>query len=182
MSDCGLGSPVQHLERQRALGEELLAIHVNHLAPSDAKLLGSRKVSVVHCPRTHAYFKRRHFPLKELTAAQVNICLGTDSLASVTQPRKQKAELNLFEEMRAFAGVHPEVAPKKIVQMATLNGARALGLAGQAGELSAGAFADMIALPYAGKNAGAWEALVNFRGNVAASMIDGQWAVAPSGA
>ena len=180
MSDCGLGSPVRHLERQGALGPELIAVHVNHLAPGDARLLARRQVSVAHCPRTHAYFRRRPFPLKELSAARVNVCLGTDSLASIVQPRKQTVALSLFEEMHTFAAAHPAVPPRKILRMATVNGARALGLAGQVGELSPGAFADLIAVPYAGKIPGCWEALVHHRGDVAASMIDGQWAMVPA--
>ena len=179
MSDCGHGSPVRHLEAQDALGPELLAIHVNHLAPGDARLLARRKVSVAHCPRTHAYFKRRPFPFAELSAARVNLCLGTDSLASINQYRKQKPELNLFEEMRVFAGANPGVAPRKILHLATVNGARALGLAGQVGELTKDTFADLIAVPYSGKASGCWEAVVQHRDNVAASMIDGQWAIAP---
>jgi aminodeoxyfutalosine deaminase len=59
MSDCGLGSPVQHLERQHALSEQLLAVHVNYLAPGDALLLAKHKVHVVHCPRSHAYLDRK---------------------------------------------------------------------------------------------------------------------------
>jgi cytosine/adenosine deaminase-related metal-dependent hydrolase len=179
MSDCGLGSPVQHLERAGALGGSLLAIHANYLARGDARLLGRRKVSVVHCPRSHAYFKHRKFPLRELTAARVNICLGTDSLASVYKRRGQTIELNLFEEMRALAVAEPSLAPKKIVRMATVNGARALDLAGQVGEISPGAFADMIAIPFTRKVANSWAAILEHRGDVAASMIDGQWAVAP---
>ena len=179
MSDCGLGSPVEHLARNDVLGENLLAIHANYLARGDARLLGRRKVSVVHCPRSHAYFKHRKFHLRELTAARVNVCLGTDSLASVYKKRGQTVELNLFEEMRALAAAEPSLSPKKIIQMATVNGARALGLAGQVGELSPNAFADLIAVPFAGKTAESWAALVQHRGDVPASMIDGQWAVAP---
>jgi len=179
MSDCGLGSPVEHLARNDVLGENLLAIHANYLARGDARLLGRRKVSVVHCPRSHAYFKHRKFHLRELTAARVNVCLGTDSLASVYKKRGQTVELNLFEEMRALAAAEPSLSPKKIIQMATVNGARALGLAGQVGELSPDAFADLITVPFTGKTSESWVALVQHRGNVSASMIDGQWAVAP---
>jgi aminodeoxyfutalosine deaminase len=179
MSDCGLGSPVQHLARNGALGENLLAIHVNYMARGDARLLGRKRVSVAHCPRSHRYFKHRKFPLRELSAARVNICLGTDSLASVYKKRGQTVELNLFEEMRALAENEPALASKKIVQMATVNGARALGLAGEVGEISPGAFADLISVPFAGKTADAWAALVNHRGNVAASIIDGRWAWLP---
>ncbi len=179
MSDCGLGSPVQHLARMGALGENLLAIHVNYLASGDARLLGRSRVSVVHCPRSHRYFKHQRFPLRELAAARVNLCLGTDSLASVYKKRGQSVELNLLEEMRALAENEPALEPKKIVQMATVNGAHALGMAGQAGEISPGAFADLITVPFAGKTADAWAALVNHRGNVVASIIDGRWAWHP---
>ena len=179
MSDCGLGSPVQHLERQHALSEHLLAVHVNYLAPGDALLLAKHKVHVVHCPRSHAYFKHRRFPLEELALAGVNLCLGTDSLASVHQAGKQTAELNLFEEMRQLAGANPAVPPDIILQMATVNGAHALGMQGQIGEISPGAFADLIAIPFAGKTAQIGEAILHHQGSVAASMIDGQWAVAP---
>jgi len=179
MSDCGLGSPVRHLARADVLGENLLAIHANYLARGDARLLGRHKVSVVHCPRSHAYFKHRKFHLRELTAARVNVCLGTDSLASVYRKRGQTVELSLFDEMRAFAAAEPSVSSRKIIQMATVNGARALGLAGQVGELSPNAFADLIAVPFTGKSAESWDALVQHRGDVAASMIGGQWAIAP---
>src|SRR3984957_6653846 len=136
MSDCGLGSPVQHLERNGALHENLLAIHVNSLAPGDAELLARRKVNVVHCPRSHHYFRHRPFPLKELADAGINICLGTDSLVSVYRKPKQKVELNMFDEMRSLAKEHPSLSPAEILEMATLNGARALGMGGQVGELS----------------------------------------------
>src|SRR5581483_6284649 len=114
----------------------LLAVHVNYLAPGDAALLGRRKVSVVHCPRSHAYFRHRRFPLDELASAGVNICLGTDSLASIYQKPKKSVELSLFDEMRAFAEANPEAMPETILQMATINGAHALGMKGQIGELS----------------------------------------------
>ena len=141
MSDCGLGSPVRHLERCGALSERLLAAHMNYLAKGDAALLGKRKVHVVHCPRGHSYFQHQPFPLRRLARAGVNVCLGTDSLASVHKPRRQSVELNLFEEMRALARNETSLSARKIVQMATINGARALGLGGQLGELAAGCLA-----------------------------------------
>jgi cytosine/adenosine deaminase-related metal-dependent hydrolase len=175
MSDCGLGSPVQHLERQGALHRNQLAVHVNYLATGDAKLLAKRKVSVVHCPRSHEYFQHEPFPLPELAATGVNICLGTDSLASVYKARKQKVELDMFEEMRALAETNPSVSPAAILEMATINGAHALGMTGQIGELSPGAFADLITLPFTGKVADAGKAVLQHTGNVTAAMIDGKW-------
>ena len=179
MSDCGLGSPVRHLERCGALSEGLLAAHVNYLGHGDAALLAKRKVHVVHCPRGHSYFRHHPFPLRQLARAGVNICLGTDSLASVHKPRRQSVELNLFEEMRALARNEPSLPAPKIVQMATLNGARALGLGGQIGELAEGCLADLVALPFAGKVADVYDLVLYHHGDVAASMIDGQWAVEP---
>lgn len=179
-SDCGIGSPVQHLERNGALGENLLAVHLNYLAHDDAALLAAREVSVAHCPRSHFYFQHAPFPFAELSAAGVNVCLGTDSLATVYKRRKETVELNLFDEMKRFAEVHPEVAPEKILQMATINGARALGLAGEIGELAADASADLIAIPFSGNLSSANEAIVQHRGPVAASLIAGDWAVKPA--
>jgi cytosine/adenosine deaminase-related metal-dependent hydrolase len=179
MSDCGLGSPVQHLERCGALGPNLLAIHANYLGPKDNALLAKRRVSVVHCPRSHLYFRHQQFPWSKLAKARVNVCLGTDSLASVVKTRRQTIELSMFEEMRAFAASHPAVSPRSILKMATQNSAQALGLESQVGELSANAFADIIALPFAGRISSVHEAVLNHKGDVSGSMIDGQWVIAP---
>jgi cytosine/adenosine deaminase-related metal-dependent hydrolase len=67
---------VQHLERHGYLADHLLAVHVNYLVPGDAALLERRGVSVAHCPRSHAFFRHRRFPLQELAGAGVNLCLG----------------------------------------------------------------------------------------------------------
>jgi len=180
MSDCGLGSPVRHLERHGYLADNLLAVHVNYLAPGDAMLLERHGVSVAHCPRSHAFFQHRRFPRNELAGAGVNLCLGTDSLASVTKMRGQLLELNLFAEMQSFASAHPDAPPEAIVRMATVNGARALGMQGTLGELGANALADLITVPYNGDSGGAFEATVHHKGDVAASMIDGEWAKPPA--
>ncbi len=179
MTDCGDVSPVQHLARQRLLGPHLLAIHVNHLAPGDARLLAQKNVSVVHCPRSHDYFKHHPFPYRALTTAGVNVCLGTDSLATVCTTRRVPPELNLFREMQVFADQHLAVPDHKIIRMVTLNGARALGLAGKIGELKPNAFADLVAIPFTRKRSELYEAVIYFTGQVSASMIGGQWAVAP---
>jgi cytosine/adenosine deaminase-related metal-dependent hydrolase len=180
MADCGLGSPVQHLDRHGYLADNLLAVHVNYLAPGDAALLGRRGVCVAHCPRSHAFFQHRRFPQEALAGAGVNICLGTDSLASVTKVRGRPLELNLFTEMQCFAAAHPDVPPETIVRMATLNGARALGMQGMIGQLSGNAVADLIAVPFNGNCADAFEAVVHHVGDVAASMIDGEWVRPPA--
>jgi cytosine/adenosine deaminase-related metal-dependent hydrolase len=180
MSDCGEGSPVLHLERCGLLGNNLLAIHANYLARSDAAVLARRKVSIVHCPRSHAYFRHEPFPIKRLLRAGVNVCLGTDSLASVLKTRAQPIELDMFAEMRLLAQNHEPLPSRTIVRMATVNGARALGVPGRLGQLSPDALADLIALPWSGKSGKLTDHVVQHRGPVTASLIDGKWAVPPS--
>jgi cytosine/adenosine deaminase-related metal-dependent hydrolase len=179
-ADCGLGSPVQHLERCGALNSSLLAIHVNYLAPGDARRLGQRGVHVVHCPRSHAFFRHQAFPYEALTAAGVNLSLATDSLASVEQPHRQTIELNLFTEMAAFAQRFPHVPAEHMLRLVTINPARALGHAGKLGELRPGARADLIAVPLKTRREEIFPALVHHSGSVHASMIDGRWAIAPT--
>jgi cytosine/adenosine deaminase-related metal-dependent hydrolase len=179
MSDCGLGSPVKHLARNKMLGETLIAVHVNTLARGDATLLGKHRVHVVHCPRSHDYFRHPPFLRKRLAHAGVNICLGTDSLATVRKIRKQNPELSLFEEMRELATSDSKLPPVEILRLATANGARALGRAGQIGELSENALADLIAIPARAKTSDACEAVLGHVGDVSASMIDGQWVIPP---
>jgi aminodeoxyfutalosine deaminase len=178
-SDCGFGSPVQYAERCGLLGENLLAVHVNCLTHGDAKLLGENRVHVVHCPRSHNYFQHPPFLRERLANAGVNICLGTDSLATTRKTGKRKLELNLFEEMRALAVNDRKISPAEVLRMATVNGARALGMAGQIGELSENSFADLIAIPFAGKVADIYDAVLHHPSTVSATMVDGEWAIAP---
>jgi len=178
-SDCGLGSPVAHLARHQLLGENVLAIHVNCLARGDATLLAKNKTHVVHCPRSHDYFKHPPFPRQRLAAAGVNLCLGTDSLATTRKTGRQLPELNLFAEMQMLAEKDKSLSPVEILKMATVNGARALGLAGKIGQLTKNSFADLIAIPSVNKSDAA-ETVIAHTGPVHASMIDGRWVMPPT--
>ncbi len=87
----------------------------------------------------------------------------------------------MFDEMRVVAARQSSLSPRQILQLATMNGARALGLQGKVGELRPGAKADLIVIPLsAGKDI--YESVVQHRGDVLASMIGGRWAVSPNGA
>jgi cytosine/adenosine deaminase-related metal-dependent hydrolase len=179
MSDTGRGSPVEHLERCGYLDNTLIAIHCNHLGRHDATLLASRGVSVVHCPRSHDFFRHLKFPRAELQAMGVNLCLGTDSLATVRKSSTKLPRLDLFAEMQTLAVQEAGLEPEMILRMATVNGAQALGRAGELGEISTGAFADLIAVPFAGAASEAAVGALHHSGDVAASLIGGQWAMAP---
>jgi cytosine/adenosine deaminase-related metal-dependent hydrolase len=77
--------------------------------------------------------------------------------------------------MRELAANDPKLPPVEVLRMATVNGARALGRAGQIGELSKNALADLIAIPAKAKTSAAGEAVLGYAGDVSASMIDGRW-------
>jgi cytosine/adenosine deaminase-related metal-dependent hydrolase len=175
MSDCGGSTPVQQVRRYGLLGKNFLAVHANYLDADDIQSLAESQSSVVHCPQSHAYFKHAPFRYKELSKSGVNVCLGTDSMASILPPRRKKPKLNMFDEMSAFATAHHDVKPEQILRMATEAGARALGIEDRIGGIFKGAMADLTAVPFAGNSEEAWEAVVHHRGDVSACMIDGQW-------
>ncbi len=178
-SDCGHGSPLQHLARSGLLGANFLAVHANCLTPGDVALLARHHCSVVHTPRSHTFFGHPKFPFRKLTATGVNVCLGTDSLASIEGRRQQLPELDMFAELHAFARKNPGTPAGTILRLATINGAQALGLTGKIGALTKGAFADLIAIPCREKLADVPEAVLYHHGAVSASMIGGAWALSP---
>jgi cytosine/adenosine deaminase-related metal-dependent hydrolase len=139
-SDCGQGSAVSHLIEHGVIGENCIIAHLNYLQDYDYELVAQSGASVVHCPKCHAYFGHAAFPLKALRAHGINVCLGTDSLAS-------NNSLDMRGEMRQVQDVHG-LTDRDVVEMATLHGARALGQAGTLGELSPGSTADLVAFPY----------------------------------
>lgn len=175
MADCGRGSPITHANRSGLLSENLIAIHGNYLDDDDIHLLAENHVSLVHCPRSHAYFGHAPFRAEALRKAGVNLCLGTDSLATM---RAGNAELSLFEELRAYCEAFPDLADlETLLQCVTVNPARALGMAGQVGELAVDAFADLMTLPFDGPIEFAMEAIVNHAGPAQRVMLYGKWEV-----
>ncbi len=172
--DCGHGSPVRLLARHGLLAPWFVAVHVNYLWDGDARLLGDAGTHVVHCPRSHAYFRHQRFPAAELAAAGVNLCLGTDSLAStLPDPCGAAPELSMFDEMAAYVAHDNTVSPAEVLAMATVHGARAIGLAPGAGTLSEGAPADLCAIPDTTPSMDVHEGIVGHRGKVLGTWIDG---------
>ena len=178
MNDCGDCSPVAHLARHNMLSRNFLAVHANYLARDDAALLAESGASVVHCPRSHAFFDHRAFPVDDLERAGVKVCLGTDSLATTAKSRGEPLALDLFAEMRLFAKNHPARTPQRILEMVTLRAAAALAREEMLGALAPGLQADLIAVPVE-PGGDVYESVLHHRGDVAASMIRGSWAILP---
>ncbi|MBV9659009.1 MAG: amidohydrolase family protein [Verrucomicrobia bacterium] len=177
MDDCGAGrSALETLTAAGALGPECIAVHLNALNEADFALLAPggplHGLSVVHCPLSHFFFGHPEFPLARLWELDVNLCLGTDSLAS-------SPSLDLFPRLRALAATAASaglaLSARERLATVTLNPARALGLTGRLGSIQAGAWADLIALSDPGDAAGeaVYEAICENRTFVDWMLISG---------
>lgn len=115
-----------------------LVIHGNFLTEEEMLFIAAQaeRMTVVYCPRTHAFFAHGQYPLKEMLGCGVPVAIGTDSKAS-------NPDLNLLAEMCFVREHHPEVKGSEILRMGTLNGARALGQSQLTGSLASGKRADL---------------------------------------
>lgn len=102
--------------RQLAKAPRALVIHGNYLAPDDYELLAANRdqLAVVYCPRTHAAFPNRPYPLHAMLENKVRVLLGTDSLA--TNP-----SLSILEELAYCRHRQPSISPGKLIEMATVD-------------------------------------------------------------
>jgi len=177
MRDCGHTTPLkQFLGRDGSpngpgsieINHAYLLVHLNELEENDFDLLGKsrREFSVVHCPRSHAYFGHSPFQFEKLRKVGFNPCLGTDSLAS-------NQNLSLFAEMRVFQMQFPDVATEEILKMVTVNAARALGQEASLGRIRTGFMADLIAVPLQ-KSRPLFDEIIGFERPVVWSMAGGQ--------
>ncbi|WP_048058359.1 amidohydrolase family protein [Pyrococcus yayanosii] len=139
-------TPVQLLDSLGLLTPGTIAAHGVWLDERDAKILATREVTIVHCPASNMKLASGVMPLKMLLKAGVNVALGTDGAAS-------NNNLDMLEEMKLVALLHkvhtldPTVADAKMVlRMATVHGARALGL--KAGIIKEGYLADLAVIDF----------------------------------
>jgi len=177
MDDCGKETPLANFLTVRDYSSALraarndkdwLIAHLNELTESDFDLLetAKRRFHVVHSPRSHGYFAHNRFPFHKLRALGLNICLGTDSLAS-------NENLSLFAEMRAFQRSEPRMSPDKILEMVTVNAALALHQENALGRIRPGFRADLISIPCSG-SANLFQEIVGFDGPVNWMMVNGR--------
>lgn len=138
--------PWQRLRELDLLGQDFLAVHMTQLSDEEIAEAGRLGVHVAHCPESNLKLASGFCPVAKLLAAGVNVALGTDGAAS-------NNDLDMLGEMRTAAllakGVSGDASAlpaAAALRMATLSGARALGLEDQIGSLEQGKSADFIAV------------------------------------
>ncbi len=142
--------PLDSLNRLGLLGPRTQAVHMTDIGDQDITLLAQTGTHVVHCPMSNMKLASGTCPVSRLMDAGVNVALGTDSAAS-------NNNLNLFIEMQTAALLaklsehDASVLPAEdALAMATINGARAMGIADHIGSLEVGKQADIIAVDLSG--------------------------------
>lgn len=136
-------TPVAWLDQLGVLGSTTLCIHAVAVTAADLDLLGDRRASVAHCPRSNRRHAHGAAPLGAMLQRAIPVGAGTDSVASV-------APLDLLAELRAahaLAGLPAEDS----LQLAMLGAARALGLEAEVGSLTAGKWGDVIMVDLPGQ-------------------------------
>ncbi|MHC6224559.1 TRZ/ATZ family hydrolase [Pseudomonas sp. X10] len=142
--------PLARLARLGLLGPRLQAVHMTQISDEDLALLVESNTSVVHCPESNLKLASGFCPVERLWQAGVNVAIGTDGAAS-------NNDLDLLGETRtaallakAVAGCASALDAHRALRMATLNGARALGLEAITGSLELGKAADLVVFDLSG--------------------------------
>ena len=142
--------PLARLARLGLLGPRFQAVHMTQISEDDLALLVESNTSVIHCPESNLKLASGFCPVERLWQAGVNVAIGTDGAAS-------NNDLDLLGETRtaamlakAVAGSATALDAHRALRMATLNGARAMGLDSQIGSLEVGKAADIVAFDLSG--------------------------------
>jgi cytosine/adenosine deaminase-related metal-dependent hydrolase len=130
--------PVAYLDRHGVIDEKTLVIHGVQFDDRALSRLATIGATLVTCPRSNQWVGVGYPPIERFYHSGVKLAIGTDSLASVE-------DLNLFSEMKTMRWLAPKVPAAKILESATLTGARALGLE-DLGTLAPGKRAAMISV------------------------------------
>lgn len=138
--------PLARLNDLKLLDKRFLAVHMTQLNDTDIQTVAEKNTHVVHCPESNMKLASGFCPAAKLLDAGVNVALGTDGNAS-------NNDLDMLGEMRsaamigkAVAGDASALSATEVLRMATINGAKALGLQEQIGSLEVGKAADIIAI------------------------------------
>ena len=128
-------TPIQYLNKTGVLNSHPLLIHCNYVTDEEISLLKSSGASVAFCPRSHRFFGHTNHPVQKLLDTGINVGLGTDSLAS-------NDTLSILDEIK-YLSLNNSIPPNILLTMATINGAKALGLESKTGQIKEGFEADI---------------------------------------
>jgi cytosine/adenosine deaminase-related metal-dependent hydrolase len=131
--------PVSYLDRHGVIDARTLVIHGVQFSDRALSRLAEIGATLVTCPRSNQWVGVGYPSIERFYNSGVKVAVGTDSLASVE-------DLNLFSELKTMRWLAPGVPARKILESATLIGARALGLDAELGSLTPGKRAEMIAV------------------------------------
>ena len=138
-------SPVQYLEKIGVLGPDVVAAHCIFVDEADRKTLAQRQVGCVHNPSSNMMIASGVSPVPELRAAGVAVGLGTDGPAGSNNDLDLMEEIDLAAKLAKITKMDPlAINAKAVVEMATIDGARALHLEQEIGSLEKGKKADLI--------------------------------------
>jgi cytosine/adenosine deaminase-related metal-dependent hydrolase len=132
-------SPVTFLEHEGFLDARTLAVHGVQMTSADLALLAARGTTLVTCPRSNTHTGAGTPPVAAFYASGVRIAIGTDSLASTE-------DLNVFAELAALRALAPAVPASRLLESATLEGARALGFEADFGTIAPGKSGRLLAV------------------------------------
>ena len=137
-------SPTEYMEKEGLFTTKTLAAHCVVMSDHDIEILVKNGVSVAHNPQSNMKLASGIAPVKKMLDAGINVSIGTDGASS-------NNDLDMWEEMRSasllqkVSTLDPCAIPAyTALQMATVNGAKAIGREGELGVIAAGAFADVI--------------------------------------
>jgi 5-methylthioadenosine/S-adenosylhomocysteine deaminase len=138
-------SPVQYLDKIGVLGPDVVAAHCIFVDEADRMLLAHRGVGCVHNPSSNMMIASGVSPVPEMRAAGVAVGLGTDGPAGSNNDLDLMEEIDLAAKLAKISKMDPlALNAKSVVEMATIDGARALHMEKEIGSLEAGKKADLI--------------------------------------
>ena len=138
-------SPVQYLEKIGVLGPEIVAAHCIFVDEADRKLLAERGVGCVHNPSSNMMIASGVSPVPEMRAVGVAVGLGTDGPAGSNNDLDLMEEIDLAAKLAKISKMNPlALNAKSVVEMATIDGARAIHMEKEIGSIEAGKRADII--------------------------------------
>ena len=138
-------SPVAYLEKIGVLGPDIVAAHCIFVDEADRKLLAQRGAGCVHNPSSNMMIASGVSPVPELRAAGVAVGLGTDGPAGSNNDLDLMEEIDLAAKLAKVSKMDPlALNAQSVVEMATIDGARALHMEKEIGSLEAGKKADII--------------------------------------